>query len=398
MNTRRQLAILYAISWVTDFAGILLIFTISRELAQGGAGLLKMGLVGGGWSFVQAVCSFVSGHLSDRIGRRRTVLGGMLFLLAASAGCLILPADTPGSFAAYFAGGVSIGVVFPPVIAWINRGHEADPRSRGISRNMLLFCLSWNLGVVSAQASGGWLFPIGRAWPLGLAVGLAAVNVVLLLLTGRRTTRPAPARQRPAAEPRPAERGIARAFTAMGWIANLGGAFSASMILHLFPKLAVELGVPPEQHGTTLATMRVVAVAAFLSMHFSRFWQYRFWPSLAVQLAAVAGLLVLVLADSLAALTAGLMGIGLLLGYNYFSSIFYSNAGGGDERRGFASGMHEATLGLGGGAGALLGGLVGQAAGPRAPYLLAVGLVAVLIVAQAGVYLRRVRPLRRLPR
>ena len=68
-KTKLNSRLLYLVAVCTDFVAALLIFSVTRDLAARGAGLLKMGMAGGGFSFAYAVSSFVFGRLSDRVGR-----------------------------------------------------------------------------------------------------------------------------------------------------------------------------------------------------------------------------------------------------------------------------------------------------------------------------------------
>ena len=116
---------------------------------------------------------------------------------------------------------------------------------------------------------------------------------------------------------------------------------------------------------------------------------------LILQAAAVGGLAVLMWADRIGIVALGLIGLAVLAGYNYFASLFYSSDAGTDHRRGLSSGIHEATLLLGLGAGAIIGGIAGELWGLRAPYALAAGVIGLLILPQIAIFLQRVRPLRR---
>jgi hypothetical protein len=144
-----------------------------------------------------------------------------------------------------------------------------------------------------------------------------------------------------------------------------------------------------------LALMRGVVIATYFFMHHSVFWHHRFSTSLVAQILAVGGLLALTQARGEPGLALGLCGIGIMLGYNYFASLYYSTTGSRDKGKGAASGSHEGTLCLGLAGGALAGGFVGFLGGTRAPYWLAMCVVAALIVVQIFVFLGRVRPLSR---
>ncbi len=380
---------LYLIAWLTDFGGMLIVFTVSRDLAETGASLLTMGAVGAGISFCQAAGSIVFGRLSDRVGRPVLVFGGMALLLCAALGCMLLKPYTALYFTAYSATGMALGMVFAPLIAWLNPG-TGGRDSRSVSFPLIRFCIAWNLGVVSGQLTGGWLFALGRAGPITMAAVVAMANMVLVIPARRRSIgrllqTPAQALALPAALDR------APLFARLNWIANLGSAFTFSIVLHLLPKLAVDLGVPSAQHGIILGLMRIVVIAVYVVLYLTRRWHCRLRYPLAAQAAAIAGLLVLCVARDVYALLIGLLGVGLLSGYNYFAGIFYSSVASRDSQRGRSSGMHEGTLGLGVAAGSLCGGLIGTYAGNRAPYPLALIVIVILMVVQIGVYRRGVK-------
>jgi len=78
----------------------------------------------------------------------------------------------------------------------------------------------------------------------------------------------------------------------LSWIANLGGMFGASMVIHLLPDLAVAIGVQPEAHGKLLASWRGVIIGTYLLMHCADQWHYRLSTALASQALAAFGLLI----------------------------------------------------------------------------------------------------------
>ena len=383
---------LYAITWLTDFALFLLVFVVSRDLAERGASLLTMGVAGGGFSFAVAASSIVFGHLSDRLGRKRPICTGILVMLLGLASCGLLVPGTTLYFAAYWLVGIGAGLIYPPIIAWLSQGPNVCNGASGVSRTLIRFCLAWNLGLICGQMSGGWLFAIGRHWPLVAGVGLLTIDLIVALTTRGTpvvTTGDAPDPADPAVQ----RRSVSAAFARLSWISNLGGAFAISVIFHLFPKLMVTLDVSSGRHGMMLVLIRLVAMSAYLVMYRSAFWHYRFSVSLVVQAVAVAGLVMITVASNQLMLLAGLAAIGLLVGHNYFASLYYSTSGATEERIGAASGIHEATLGLGFAGGSLLGGLLGNLAGVRMPYLLAAGLIIALAGVQMFAYYRNVRPL-----
>jgi len=185
----------------------------------------------------------------------------------------------------------------------------------------------------------------------------------------------------------------AAAFKRLSWIANLGGVFGGSMVIHLLPDLAVTIGVSSGEHGKLLACWRAIAIATYLLLHHAAFWHYRLPASLAAQGLGACGLVVIAQAESAVMLLIGLALLGQLVGYNYFSGLFYSTAGSSHERRALAAGIHEATLAAGMALGTIAGGALGSLVSQRMPYLLAAVVILVLIVVQSIAWWSWVRPL-----
>lgn len=384
MRATRRL--LYLITYLTDFTIGLLVFAVSRQLAEGGAGLAFMGVVGGVYSFFWAASSITCGRLSDRLGRRGLISGGILLFIASGLGCALLSSYMAAKLVFYFLSGIASGMVYPPLMAWLNQGQNGAAARRQVSRTVIRFCIAWNLGLICGQFSGGIFFTLDSRLPLLVAAALSFVNFLVIQRTDGGTVLPAEAE---ALEIEPdAHRELSGRFARISWLANLGGAFTTGMVLHLFPDLMVELGIPPENHGAMLAVMRAAVVATYFFMHHVAFWHHRFYATLAPQFIGLGGLLLLTTATTQSGLTIGLAGFGLLLGFNYFASLYYSTTGSHDRNKGLASGIHEATLGLGVAAGSLFGGLAGVTMGPRAPYRIGMLVLVVMLLIQTYVFLR----------
>ena len=415
---------IFLIPFLTDVAGMLFVFTVGRYLAESGAGSFTLGLVGAAHAAALSMSSVVFGPLSDKRGRHRIILPGMLVFLTIA---VISASVRPGSavvLVAYWMSAFALGMIHPATVAWINAGNPASKslKSHGVSTSLIRFCISWKLGVLVAQAGGGALFLVDTNLPFVVAAGVMALDIVVLSIVVRLAIR---RQQRNISESPPANHDrVAHApstreitdypddthpsaaedtidsaaearshaqsvlFVRLAWLANLGGAVAISMMLHLFPRLAVGLGIPADRHGAILASMRVITIAIYLLLHRTGFWHYRFSVNAAAQLVCVAGLVVIFFAQSSAALIIGVCCVAVLVGFIYFSGIYYSSAGHDDSRRGFASGMHEATLGIGIAFGSAVGGLLGDVISDRIPYLLSAAVVVVLLGIQTHRFIK----------
>ena len=381
---------LYLITWLTDFAAFLLIFTVTRLLAEQEADAFTLGLMGTLFSAASVFSTAISGRLSDRHGRRIVATTGTTLVFFGICGATWLQPGHWSYYVSYAVMGGSLGIIYPSLIAWIGHGRSGKHASRAF----LGFCLAFNLGMISGQLVGGWLFEQwGPLTPLYLAMVLTVASVGLLLrLRGDSKPR---LNIPPAAATADAETvALSAAFSRVCWAVNIGGTFSMSIVFYLLPKLLVELNIPADQHGMMLAIGRTVSIGTFVSMHASSFWHHRLSISLATQFLGIAGLLGMAYSTTLLGVTIGLASLSALLGYNYFSSLYYSNTGSADHRKGTASGIHEATFALGLTGGALFGGIAGSYFGNRAPFLLAAVVLVVLAVVQVVVYWRLVLPLR----
>lgn len=386
--------LLYLICVLTDFAAFVVVFAVSRGLAEARAEPWYLGVAGAGLSLTAGIASIVGGWLAHRFDGRAVFMTGSICIAVSAAACGVFDLQSRWFLAAYWLLGVGLGFLYPPLIGWLNRGEDAHANRRGVSRTLILFCIAWNVGMMSGQLSAGWLFSWGRHWLCAIAFAVALENGVLAVIAAR-LVRGVP---RVASDSPPPPEGavaLAAAFKRLSWIANLGGMFGGAMIVHLLPDLAVTIGVPADDHGMLLAFWRGVIIATYLLMHHAVFWHYRLITSAASQVVAAVGLVVIALAQSATTLFIGLALLGQLVGYNYFSGLFYSTAGSDHDRRALAAGIHEATLAIGMAVGTIAGGVLGSLVNQRLPYALAAAVIGVLLCVQGVAWQRWVRPVRR---
>ena len=398
MIRSRLKLILYLICGLTDFASFAVVFAVSRGLAERRAESWYLGLVGAGLAFSAAVGSILGGWLAHRFDGRVVFLSGAGALVLSITACALGDSPSAWFLPGYWLMGFGLGLLYPPLIGWLNQGEDAHTNHRGVSRTLVLFCVAWNLGMMGGQLTSGVLFQWGKAWVYGTALLAALANLLLAFVAARQVVSfAAPPIDRTRDEIEAVE--LASAFKRLSWIANLGGMFGASMVIHLLPDLAVAIGVEPQDHGKLLASWRGVVIGTYLLMHRVAHWHCRLSTALASQVLAALGMLVIGRAESALALLVGLALLGQLVGYNYFSGLFYSTAGSSPERRALAAGIHEGTLAGGMVIGTLAGGVLGSLVNRRMPYLLAAVVMLVLIVVQSAAWWRWVQPLsRRKPR
>lgn len=377
--------LLYLICAVTDFAAFIVVFAVSRGLAEAGVESLYLGIVGAGYAFSAGVGSLLGGLLSHRFDGRVIFVAGAVLANLSIAACGLIDVESAWFLPGYCFMGVGLGFQYPPLIGWLNQGEDAHANHRGVSRTLILFCVAWNLGMMCGQFTAGWLFEVGAEWAYRVAF-LGSLANLALALAAIRWVVPLSATDKDMPTPEYHALRRAAAYKRLSWVANLGGMFGGSLVIHLLPKLAVLIGVPSDNHGMLLACWRVTVIGTYLLMHYVAFWHYRLGPSLASQLLAAIGLIVIWRADSAVTLLIGLALLGQLVGYNYFSGLFYATAGSPHDSRALAAGLHEATLAGGMAIGTLAGGLAGTLFDPRVPYLLAAAAIVVLVFVQLAAW------------
>jgi predicted MFS family arabinose efflux permease len=393
-SRQRFRALLYLICTLTDWSTFVVTFTVTRSLAEGGATPLQLGLLGAGFSFAAAVASIASGLAALRWGPPTPFLAGTATLLLAILGCRQFPSDTAPFLAAYVSLGLGLGGLYPPLIGWLNQGEAGTASQRsGVSGRLILFCIAWNLGIMAGQLTGGSLFTQGPPVALGVALLIAIANLGLALWAAWQSARLPRVPQIPS--PSGGDHQRAAAFQKLSWLANLGGMFGGSLVLHLISDLAVSIGIAAERQGEVMALWRVVIIGTYLLMHFATFWQFRMAPSIVSQILGAAGLVVIAQAQSPLSLLAGLALLGQLVGYNYFSGLFYSASGNPAQNRALTAAIHEATLAAGMAVGTTVGGALGNLVGHRVPYLLGAVVVWGVLIAQWIGWWWWVRPLDR---
>ena len=382
---------LYIITWLTDFAVFIFIFSVTRFLSERNAVPFMLGGLGAAYFLASAISSACCGSCADRWGHRRVAIVGMsLFTIS-------LGAVSFGSLeywlicTSHVCVGIAVGMVYPSIMALLGHGRSGQRASR----RYLLFCLAFNLGIISGQITGGWSFDrYGVQASLLIALMLMPVNLICLVQL-KEPINDGDSTINDVADGS-SHTSLSQAFARLAWIANFGGMFSMSMVWFLLPPLMVSLEIAADHHGVILAIGRIVIMCSYVVMHCTRFWRHDFRITGMAQAFGASGLLILSMANTPTGLIIGIAGLSAMIGYNYFASLFYNATGNGYERQGRAFGLNEASLGLGAAGGSLIGGLAAGKMGSRAPFQIAAVLVAILLIVQSLVWWKAVRPLSKL--
>ena len=177
-STRRLALLLGGLAMFGPFSIDTIFPAFPQMAAQFGADKLAMQQTISVYLAAYALMSIVHGPLSDAIGRRRVILGGLSVFIVASVGCALAP-DLPTLLAFRALQGLSAGVgliVGRAVIRDVLHGSDAQ---RLMSHVSMIF----GIAPAIAPIIGGWMLGAGR-WPL-IFWFLVAFSVLLLAATAR---------------------------------------------------------------------------------------------------------------------------------------------------------------------------------------------------------------------
>ena len=141
----------------------------------------------------------------------------------------------------------------------------------------------------------------------------------------------------------------APAFLKMAWVANPFAYLGCNTVIALIPTLARDLKLSAMMAGFVCSTWLFVRAGSFILLRFWPNWHYRFDLLVACYVAMVAAFATILLAPNLWVIVGAQVMFGLAHGLIYYSSLFYSMDVG--ETKGEHSGIHEAAIGAGNGAG-----------------------------------------------
>lgn len=144
---------------------------------QFGAGGSELGMIMSVFSFMQFICSPYWGAMSDRYGRKRILMVGVLgntisqIMIGLSGSLAML-------FAARFLAGVLSSATFPTAMAYISDSTTNEERGGGMG----VIGAAMGVGMVLGPGVGGWVSANSLSTPFFVAAGLSLVSLVLIAL------------------------------------------------------------------------------------------------------------------------------------------------------------------------------------------------------------------------
>ncbi len=177
-SSRRLVLLLAGLAMFGPFSIDTIFPAFPQMAAQFGADKVAMQQTISVYLIAYALMSIVHGPLSDAIGRRRVILGGLVVFTLASVGCA-LARDLPTLLGFRALQGLSAGVGLIVGRAVIRDVLQGDDAQRLMSQVSMIF----GIAPAIAPIIGGWMLGVGR-WPL-IFWFLAAFGLVLLVSVGR---------------------------------------------------------------------------------------------------------------------------------------------------------------------------------------------------------------------
>ncbi len=337
-----------------------------------GGNPIELGLIGTISASVHMILAHLTGRLSDRLGRRALMVSGPLIF---GISCLLM--TQIGSVKAVLAlaalNGFSMAIFWPAFQAWIAESQNGA----GLARNLGSFNMSWTASHLIGPTLSGLLFGFHSRLPFWLA-GALCLSLFLVMRTSVSERTPQPHKER---EPVPSEPEVfpqGRAFLYAIWIANFASFFIMGNARYQFPKLAMELTLSPSMIGLLMSCIGLAQFLGFFFLRGTERWHFNKFYLLGAQTLAAVGLLFIFFFSQRLVFASAFIMLGLCASLTYYSSLYYTVRL--MKKKGKGTGLHESILGSGVVLGPLLGGIMAHSAGLRAPYVLCLGVLAMVFI------------------
>ena len=330
---------------------------------------VQLGLVGTLASAVHMGMAHLMGGLSDRLGRRRLIVAAPLIFCATSL-LMTRVREVWMILAFSVANGLCLSIYWPSLQAWI-----ADRQAgTGLARDIGSFNLSWTLATLAGPILGGSLYGVYAGLPFLMAAAIALMLFLLVFATVHERALPSPEK----AELTDIEtQHRHRSFLYAAWAANFASWFILANARYQFPKLARELNLPPHLIGLLIGFLGFALFSGFFLLRRTDRWHFKRNFLFGAQDLALAGLLLVAVSSRPALFALGFVMIGFCCSVTYYSSLYYSVRI--LRKKGRGSGLHESILGGGAVLGPLLGGVAATYTGLRAPYVLCLAVLVMVL-------------------
>ena len=336
-----------------------------------GASWVEIGLMGAAWGIVFTLSAFLTGRISDRIGRKPVL--AMSSALSALAALLFLRATSVTELIAIRGlEGLAWACFWPPMEALATETADTEQVGRGIGFVTTVYALGFAIGSFAAGFMTGFF---GFTLAFSTYFAFAAVSVLAVWLVD------APKRTRH--EGTLPRGGLSRKLRSRGLVAgNVLGAsytFGLASVMALLSVYEAGLGIPIFWIGTTLSIFWVGRIlgAAFAGTASDRLGRRR--VAVTALFIGCVGFVTIGITPSLLLIVAGALLAGLSIGGVFPVNVAIVADGIEPELRGAAMGFYEMICAIAFMAASAFGGITAELVDPRIPY----GLSAIVFVSCA---------------
>ena len=235
-----------AVSFACFLGSYLRIPVVPLYAAEIGASTAQVGAINAAFMLMAGLLAIPAGLISDRVGRRAVILGGLLIIAGSSF--LLYLSTTPGEMiGVYLLFGIGLAAFSPAMMSYVA---DIAPRTH-LGRAYGMYTIASNVAMMLGPASGGML---GRM--LGLrSVFLISGGLTLLMVFVAGAFLPATAAKsgpQPAIRPALGELHRNRGFRAC-LLVTLGGCFGFGVFLTFLPLYLASLGMDAGHVGLVFA-------------------------------------------------------------------------------------------------------------------------------------------------
>lgn len=333
---------------------------------QLGGGAAMSGAFGGVQAAAYALTCLVSSRFvqRSRYGLRWAYTGMILFMALVPA---LAWNRSPWLCGAQGAAGFgSLALVWPAFYSWL--GADPDPARR--QRRLGWFNICWSAGFAVSPLVAGPLYDLDFRLAFLLVLGVSFAALALLWTIpreedyfGSRAMPDDDTSDDPNSDARHAA--LSEAYLVAAWMAICLANVLVGGLRNVYPKhfetlfqsdgirLIFDVPVPALLQGGAATELSVMfsllscaTSACFLLFGATRFWKHRLWVLLGLELAAAAGLSLLIRTGSLVVMAVTFVCCGAFVGGAFFSSVYYGIADPRHKHR--RSAINEGVVGLGG--------------------------------------------------
>ena len=274
-------------------------------------------------------------------------------------------------------------LIFVSLTGWVRYGRSG----RALRSGLFLYSIAWMSAVIFGAFLGSRIYGLaggdaGASYVYLANSGMYLACLGLLCLPSRKLDITKEEIDKDRLEH--VNTNVASAFMRMGWVGNAAVMICGIILLNVFSKLATDMQLSPEVHGSLVVVYRASMLIIVGIMALSLLWHYRWWSFLVAEGLAIVGLCLIGITGAYWLFMIGFMLAGVMIGHNYYAGAYYSltsvSSGDATGQRGRAA-VNESYFAVGAIAGAVLGGLAGWYS-VRLPYFLAAGAILVAFLIQ----------------